>query len=166
MIIATLSNNVNSHCNDNSNKGKQSPALLRFLITLIHHSLHSLSISTPTTISIPFSYQASLSTHPIHSPFTIFPHTHHHNPATQTPTINRTPYRITAISRISLQTLPSHTPITPQLSHHAITSNPSSNQFHKPSSNSYPQSLSTIRSRGQPFIPFQYSRIVTICHHE
>ena len=81
-------------------------------------------------------------------------------------TINRTPYGITPISYPSLYTLPSHTPITPQLSHHAITNNPTSTQFSKPSSNSYPLSLSTIRSRGQPFIPFQYSRIVTICHHE
>ena len=87
-------------------------------------------------------------------------------PQHQSHTTNRAPYRITPISPISLYTLPSHTSITPHLSHHAITNNPTSTQFYKPSSNSYPISLSTIRSRGQPFIPFQYSRIVTICHHE
>ena len=87
-------------------------------------------------------------------------------PQHQSHTTNRAPYRITPISHISLHTLPSHTPITPKLSHHAITNNPTATQFHKPSFYSYPQSLSTIRSRGQPFIPFQYSRIVTICHHE
>ena len=163
MIIATLSNSVNSCCNDNSNKENISP---------LFFASHSPRSTTPSILSPYRLQQPPPSRFPTKHTFqrTAFHHLPSHTsqqPRNTNPhTTNRTSYIITTISPISLHTLPSHTPITPQLSLHAITPIPTATQFHKPSSNSYPQTLSTIRSRGQPFIPFQYSRIVTICHHE